>query len=182
MLFLVLLIGLYLALPVAAENVAGNSASINYIAKAQNTAADDSSLAIKKKAIKQVLEKYQSTLVMEVDNFISTCVKYDLDCFFLPAIAGVESSFGNAVLPNSYNPFGWGRGLINFSSWSQAIDTVGRGLREDYINKGATTIDQIGAIYCEGNTWTAKVRFFMEQINNEAEKSRLLFIKNPVEL
>ncbi len=184
MIKLIVFVGLLLIFlkPVYADHEAGRSATINYIAKNAVNDRTDPNLAWQKKAIKIVLEKYQSPLVKEVDSFMESCIKYDLDCYLLPAIAGLESSFGQAIYPNSYNPFGWGRGLVMFSSWAEAIDTVGKGLREDYIDQGATTVEQIGAIYCEGNTWAGKVQYFIKQIQAEEEKNKLLLEKNPVSL
>ena len=106
-------------------------------------------------------------LLDETDAFIKACTQYDLDCYLLPAISGIESSFGLYLRPGTFNPFGWGRGDISFTSYSDAIMTVGKGLRENYINKGATTVEQIGRIYCEGNTWAGKVTYFMKQLENE---------------
>ena len=67
-------------------------------------------------------------LADETDAFIKACTQYDLDCYLLPAISGIESSFGLYLRPGTFNPFGWGRGDISFTSYSDAIMTVGKGL------------------------------------------------------
>ena len=156
--------------PVIAEKIAGNSALLTSVS-IDNT----QSLAnFKQKiAIRKVLQKWQSPLVDSVDDFITACNKYNLDCYLLPSITGIESSFGKHIYPNSNNPFGWGRGLIMFEDWAEAIDTVGKGLRENYYNKGAETIEDVGRIYCEGNTWAGKVRFFMNEFKKEEDKIQL---------
>ena len=179
MLIVVLLL---LGRPAYADFEAGHSAAFNYSAKNSRNRTIPADIALQKKAVKTVLEKYHSPLVGEVDSFINACIKYDLDCSLLPSIAGTESTFGQAIYPNSFNPFGWGRGLTMFRSWSEAIDAVGKGLREDYIDQGAETVEQIGAIYCEGNTWSGKTRYFMRQIQAEVEKNKLLLEKNSVSL
>ncbi|PIS15900.1 hypothetical protein COT62_01180 [Candidatus Roizmanbacteria bacterium CG09_land_8_20_14_0_10_41_9] len=167
------------AKPVSAEKVAGHSASMTYNLSNSNKSED---LFKKKLAIKRVLEKYDSDMAEVTDSFINTAVTYDLDPYLLPSIAGLESFFGRFTMPGSYNPFGWGRGLVPFENWEQAIETVGKGIRENYIDKGAQTIDEIGAIYCEGNTWAGKVRFFMDEFKAEEEKIQLLLGDNTVKL
>src|SRR3989338_7185505 len=89
----------------AADNIAGASATmgkrtdISYPLR-QNT-------FLKRYVIKKVLEKYHSPLAKNVDAFVKTCMKYRLDCYLLPSITGVESTFGRFIYPNSSNPFGW---------------------------------------------------------------------------
>jgi hypothetical protein len=170
---------LFLPQKVTAEKVAGGSASMAY-----NIADNDESvdIFIKKMTIKRVLEKYNSPMVESVDDFVNTAVTYDLDFYLLPSIAGLESFFGRYTYPESNNAFGWGRGLIMFGDWSEGIETVGRGLRENYINKGADTVERIGVIYCEGNTWAGKVNSLIGQFIEEEEKIRLFLSQNAVKL
>jgi len=167
--------------PVRAEFMAGNSAIINYTKLHNKEYKTTQELFIKKMAIKNYIRKYSAPLADETDAFIKACIEYELDCYLLPAISGIESSFGLYLLPGTFNPFGWGRGDIPFSSFSEAIMTVGKGLKENYINKGATTVEQIGRIYCEGNTWAGKVSYFMNQLEKE-EKNLLLLSTNTVSL
>lgn len=170
----------FLILPndIFAVNIAGQSAYITYSLSNEN----NTNYLLKKMTIKRVLEKYDSPLVDQADYFIETCIKYKLDCYFLPSITGVESTFGKFTSPGSFNPFGWGRGLMQFKNWADGIDTVGEGLRKNYIDKGANTVDEIGAIYCEGNTWSGKVKYFINQFIKEEEKINLFFTSDKVEL
>lgn len=167
------------AKPASAEKIAGHSASMTYNLSNSNKSED---LFKKKLAIKRVLKKYDSTMVEATDTFINTAVTYDLDPYLLPSIAGLESFFGRFTMPGSYNPFGWGRGLVPFENWGQAIETVGKGIRENYIDKGAKTVDEIGVIYCEGNTWAGKVKFFMSEFKAEEDKIQLFLGDNTVKL
>ena len=167
--------------PVRAEFMAGNSAIINYTQLSNKEYENSQDLFIKKMALKNYILKYNAPLAYETDAFIKACTQYDLDCYLLPAISGVESSFGRYLRPGTFNPFGWGRGDIPFDSYSEAIMTVGKGLRENYINKGATSVEQIGRIYCEGDTWAGKVTYFMNQLEKE-EKNLLLLGTNTVSL
>ncbi len=175
--------GFLLLLPsfVFAYDVAGDSARLKYLSLAQKTDNSQNLYPIKR-AIKQVLEKYNSPLVEEVDNFVFACVTYQLNCYLLPSIAGLESTFGRFIYPNSYNPFGWGGGYIIFSSWKEAIEEVASGLRNNYINRGADNLWSIGRIYSESPTWASRVQFFINQFTLEEEKILLFLEKNSVKL
>lgn len=174
--FLVLI--LILPKSAAAVNVAGHSAVISY----SEYDGDNIDYHLKKMTIKRVLERYDSPIADQADAFIDTCKKTGIDCYLLPSITGVESTFAKFMISGTYNPFGWGKGTIPFKSWADGIDTVGVGLKENYIDKGATSVDQIGAIYCEGNTWAGKVKYFMSQFSKEEEKINLFFSNDKVEL
>lgn len=176
------LIFLILASKVQAASMAGESAGLSMAFNPDKRAIANVSDFKKRLVIKAVLEKYDSPMAKDIDAFMAACKKYDLDCYLLPSIAGIESTFGRFTYPGSNNPFGWGRGLIMFKNWGEAIDTVGEGLRKNYIDKGATTVEEIGAIYCEGNTWAGKVRYFMKQFQAEEEKLSLYSESIPVQL
>jgi len=167
--------------PARAQAIAGSSAAVSYTEKNSTTSISLQKIALKRKAMTEVLKRYNSPLLPEVDSFLDACETYNLDCYLLPSISGVESTFGRFSPPGTYNPFGWGRGHIPFTSYNQTIMTVGKALREDYINKGVDTIDKIGRIYCEGNTWSGKVKFFVAQFEQE-EKKQLFFMQDAVQL
>lgn len=136
----------------------------------------------KKYAIKNVLERYNSPLINNIDDFIDVCLDYKIDCYLLPAIAGLESTFGYYILPNSYNPFGWGGGYIIFRSWADGINTVAKGLKNNYLNRGLKTVEEIGSVYSESPTWAIRVQFFINEFEKEEENLRLYFEKNEVKL
>lgn len=176
---------LYSPAPSMASGIGGQSALLVKSKESkikQISAQKEVNFSLKKNVIKKVLQRYNSPLTDSTDAFIETCQKYNLDCYLLPSIAGLESYFGTQLMPGSHNPFGWGRGLIYFDSWEAGIYTVGNGLRENYINKGAETVEEIGAIYCEGNTWAGKVRSIMKTFQQEEQKQELYFNNNTVEL
>lgn len=177
----IILIIVFLFFPskVFSQQIAGHSATITYN-HIENINLKDS--IIKKIVIHRILNQYTSPLSDETDIFIRSCKTYNLDCYLLPAITGLESYFGHYIYPQSYNPFGWGGGYIMFDSWEKAIITVAKGLRENYINKGATTVNQIGAIYAESPTWAVRVNYFKSLFEQEEEKLNLLLSENKVEL
>ena len=162
----------------AAERVAGDSANIgvpvgvppiNRVSY-KNMVYENTK---KKKAVERVLDRYQSPMKQSLDTFFTTCDSNDLDCYLLPAIAGLESGFGNYVLPGSYNPFGWGGGYIRFADWNEAIQTVGQGLRDNYIGRGAQTIEQIGSMYAASPTWASRVRGYMAEFQAAEDQTDL---------
>jgi len=148
------------------NKVAGDSAKI-WLLKENNP------YFIKQLAIKKILYKYNSPLVNATDTFIDVCSKYYLDCYLLPAISGIESTFGQFIYPESYNPFGWGGGYIIFKNWGEGIETVARGLKNSYIDKGVVNLYQIGRIYAPpSKTWAYKVDFLMKEFYNEELRIR----------
>ncbi len=153
-----------------ADDVAGKSATITYSQSTNYCFLPPINLAQKRKAIKNILEKYGSPLVNSVDDFVDACSKYNIDCYLLPSIAGVESTFGKFVPRGSNNGWGWGGGRIHFASWGEGIDKVGRVLKYNYIEKGADTLDKIGIIYSESRAWTPHVNYFLREFEREETK------------
>lgn len=153
----------------ADERVAGASAQLNLTFFSQNSDKLDKRTAI----LRNYLKRFGSPLSEEVETFILTADRYNLDWTFLPAIAGVESTFGRRVPYNSYNPFGWANGTYRFDNWQHAIAIVGEALRRKYMDGwGVTTVEQIGPIYAPpSKTWARKVRFFMHEIKNFEKNS-----------
>ena len=147
----------------AAENYAGSSAAL---LKTVSEKAPDS----RAKILKEFLEKYDSPLAPFSEDFVSIADKYDLDWKLVAAISGVESTFGKQIPINSYNGWGWGiygDNMIRFSSWTEAIETISKGLRTNYINKwGAKDVYAIGAFYASSPTWASRVTYFMNSIDN----------------
>ncbi|MDO8497665.1 MAG: hypothetical protein Q7S61_03920 [bacterium] len=181
----IIVLFLTVAPKVHAEGLAGSSAQMNpdrvqLFCVAQPTTEVD--YQIKKRVIKKVLEKYNSPLADSTDAFISTCEKYKLDCYLLPSIAGLESTYGKFIWPGSHNPFGWGGGYIMFDDWSKSIDAVGKGLRYNYINKGALTTEEIGRIYSESPTWATRVEIIRSQFEKEEQNNGLFFADLNVKL
>ncbi len=119
--------------------------------------------------LEKYLEEKNSPLAGEADTFIEVADKYNLDWKFLPAIAGMESNFGQRVLENSYNPFGWGGGYTYFESWEDGIETVGAELYQRVVIKyGTPTAESLGPSYCPPNyrNWIAGVNFFMDELSS----------------
>ena len=165
-----------------AEIIAGASAPLVYNSFIRNSDIEEIRQKKVKTAIENVLKRYDSPMAEASESFVKTCIKYKIDCYLLPSIAGLESTFGKFVWPNSHNAFGWARGFMMFDSWAEGIDTVGAGLRKGYLNKGALTVEDIGPIYSESPTWAIRVNYFINQFEREEEKMSLLSDQLPVKL
>lgn len=161
----------------AAERVAGASASMAASVRneAISTASETTNIkdyAAKKRAIMRVLEQDNSPMAPYADSFLKACMKYTIDCYLLPAIAGHESGFGRMVAPGTNNAFGWGGGYIGFKDWGEGIATVAAGLRTNYVTEGPITPDMIGSKYAASTTWSTKVHYYMARFS-AAEESEL---------
>ena len=121
--------------------------------------------------LRAYLLKHNSPLTDEASHFITEADRFGLDWKLVAAIAGTESTFGKHVPAGSYNAWGWGiptgaQSGIAFESWKQGITTVSKGLKDRYINRGATSIEGIGRIYAASPRWPGNVRFFLNQIES----------------
>ena len=119
--------------------------------------------------LRKFLLSYDSPLASEAGHFITEADRLNLDWKLVPAIAGTESTFGKQVPYGSFNAWGWGiptgaQWGLAFSNWKSAITAVSEGLRYNYVDKGAATIDQIGYIYAASPAWASHVRFFIDKI------------------
>ena len=170
------------ALPVKAETIAGASAPLVYNSFISTSDIEEMRLRKVKMAIENILKRYGSPMSEESDSFVKACIKYQIDCYLLPSIAGLESTFGKFIWPESHNAFGWARGYMMFDTWAEGIDTVGKGLRKGYLNKGALTVEDIGPIYSESPTWATRVNYFKIQFEKEEKKLTLLSSQFPVQL
>jgi hypothetical protein len=134
--------------------------------------------ADKAKVLEDFFGELGSPLKHNAHQFVAVADKYSLDYRLLPSIACMESSCGKYLIPNTYNPFGWGiygSQYIAFKNYDEAIDVVGKGISENYISKGLNTPEKIAPIYTPPNhyNWLAGVNSFMSKIDeiNETQKA-----------
>lgn len=119
--------------------------------------------------IRQYLARYNSPLEPYAKLIVDVSEKYGLDFRLLVAIAQQESNLCKKVPVDSYNCWGWGihsRGTLRFTSYPEAIETVARGLREDYFDKGYTTPEEIMKKYTplSSGSWAFGVQQFLTEM------------------
>lgn len=120
------------------------------------------------KALTNVFNKYKSPLAPYAKAYVAAADKHGVDWRLLPAISGLESSFGKHYIEGTHNVYGWGSGRIYFDSWEHGIDHINKTLKANYMEKwGAKDVWEIGPIYAESPTWAVRVDKFMREINTE---------------
>jgi hypothetical protein len=113
------------------------------------------------------LEEYDSPLVPYAQDFVEAADKYQIDWKLLPAITGVESTFGKQIPFNSYNAYGWNNGYYRFQSWEDSIEKVTQALKEKYYNRGLDNPYKIGRVYAPPSpSWGKRVDNFMKTIDS----------------
>jgi len=124
--------------------------------------------------LRSYLEQYNSPLADHAETFIKESDANNIDWKMVAAISGVESTFGAAIPPYSYNAWGYnvyGTNVRRFASWDDGITVVSTDLRQIYMNqRGATNIYQIGATYAASPTWASRVQGYMDDIDQYATR------------
>lgn len=145
---------------------AGPVSADSVVAESSASLKTDSLADVRVEILENFLERYDSPLAEYSDIFIATADKYELDWRLIPAITGVESTFGKRIPYQSFNAYGWANGEYRFSSWEESIQVVGETLKTKYEDKGAVSINQIARRYAPpSSTWAGKVKFFMRKIS-----------------
>lgn len=172
-------INLFFAFNLLSNISAKESNSIKTIAPVQIfTALPDStpSLSIKLDVsdarvslIKNYLKKYNSPLVPYAEKLVSEADKNGIDFRLLTAIARQESNLCKFAPEDTYNCWGWGihkAGTLGFESYDEAIEVVSLGIKQNYIDKGLTTPEEIMKKYTphSNGSWANGVRTFLDDI------------------
>ncbi|MBI4029268.1 MAG: hypothetical protein HY376_02795 [Candidatus Blackburnbacteria bacterium] len=119
--------------------------------------------------IRQYLEKYDSPLLPYADQIVAKAAENGVDFRLLVAIAQQESNLCKKIPENSFNCWGWGihsKGTLKFQNYSEAIDTISKGLKAEYLDKGYTTPEEIMKKYTPASpgTWAAGVTQFLVEM------------------
>lgn len=123
--------------------------------------------------VKQYLEGYNSPLTPYAQKIVEEADKNKIDFRLIPAIAQKESNLCKLIPYGSYNCWGWGItsvSSLSFDSYEAGIETVSRGLKENYIDEGFITPEQIMTKYTPSSpngAWAKGVRQFMSDIAEE---------------
>jgi hypothetical protein len=104
---------------------------------------------------------------------VSTADKYQIDWRLVTAIAFQESSLGKVMPKSSYNAWGWAiftgkNSGASFDSWQKGIETVSKGVAQDYYARGLKTPKQIMTRYAPSSngSWADSVQAAMNEIEN----------------
>ncbi|MGI5827393.1 MAG: hypothetical protein ACOX6V_00030 [Patescibacteria group bacterium] len=119
------------------------------------------------------LKKHKSPMLSTSNDLVMAARKYDLDPLFLVAVAQCESNLGKKMPENCHNPFGWGihsRGTLCFDTWQEGYQTVAKGLRDKYFDKGLENPEDIMAKYTppaleKNGSWAKCVNHFLGKLN-----------------
>lgn len=130
------------------------------------TGSTDANFDYRVAKLEKFLSSYNSPLTGYAKDFVYFADENGLDYRLVPAITGVESTFGKRIPKDSYNAYGWANGNYEFRSWQDSIATVSSTLKDKYVDNGATTINKIARIYAPpSTTWAGKVKYFMSKID-----------------
>ena len=80
-----------------------------------------------------------------------------------------ESNLCKKIPSGTFNCLGWGvhsKGTLGFSSFEEAIEVVSKGLKENYIDEGLLTPEEIMTKYTphSDGSWAYGVNLFMNEI------------------
>lgn len=119
--------------------------------------------------VSQYLNRYNSPLSPHSAKIVEISDKYSLDYRLIPAIAQQESNLCKIIPPESYNCWGWGihsKGSLGFNSFDEAIETVSKGLKEEYLDKGFKSVTEIMSKYTpqSNGSWASGVSQFMSDM------------------
>ena len=120
--------------------------------------------------LKYFFRKYESVLYDKSEFIVKMADQYKLDYRLIPAIAMQESGLCKHIYEGSHNCWGWGiygNKVTRFDSYEEAIETISRGLKKNYIDKGLTTPEDIMRKYTPPSTgsWAFGVNFFLKIID-----------------
>lgn len=128
-----------------------------------------SALNVRIESVEKFLKAYSSPLTPFAEFIVLASDKYGIDHRLLPAVAMQESNLCKKSPQGSYNCWGYGiygGKILSFEGYQGAIETVAKGLSQDYIAKGLDTPAKIMIKYTPSNTgsWASAIEYFMEQL------------------
>jgi hypothetical protein len=151
---------LTLVKPALANETAASSAVL------KKEAREDQKIEIQTEKLESFLDYQNSPLADFSRDFVIAADRYGLDWRLLPAITGVESTYGKQIPANSCNAYGWNNGAWQFTSWPESINYVTQALKERYYDRGLNTVAKIAPVYAPpSKTWAGKVISIMEKID-----------------
>lgn len=119
--------------------------------------------------LRAFFRKYHSSLYDSADFIVKISDIYHFDYRLLPAIAMQESTLCKYIPENSHNCWGYGiygSTVTRFSSYEEAIETVAKGLKKNYLDKGYTTPELIMSKYTprSSGSWARSINLFITSL------------------
>ena len=119
--------------------------------------------------LKAFFRKYNSPLYDYAELIVQVSDQYQFDYRLLPAIAMQESNLCRVIPDDSHNCWGWGiygSTVMKFDSYDEAIQTIAKGIRKDYIDKGLITASSIMRKYTPPSqgSWAHGVNTFLKAL------------------
>lgn len=119
--------------------------------------------------IRKYLDTYNSPMVAHASEIVEAADRYGIDFRLITAIAQQESNLCKRIPPETFNCWGWGihsRGTLGFTSFTEGIETVTRGLKQEYIDKGYTDPEVIMSKYTplSDGSWAHGVQTFLDEM------------------
>lgn len=155
----------------AEEKASGSSASFSQSSVIPKTEGADR----RAKILRNFFQLYNSPLADNAETFVREADQNNIDWKLLPAISGVESTFGLAVPTHCNNAWGYNiYGDITrcFPTYDGAITTISHDIRHRYMDEwGAKDVYSIGRMYAASPTWAYRVEGFMQTIGDLALQS-----------
>ena len=160
-----------------AKNIESSKNSVSQINVYSSYAPDLPSISAeiiaadaREQIIIQYLDRYNSPLVPYAGFIVQNADKYGIDFRLITAIAQQESNLCKKIPEDSFNCWGWGihsRGTLRFDSYESGIETVSKGLKTQYIDKGYTNPNEIMSKYTplSNGSWADGVNKFLTELN-----------------
>ena len=119
--------------------------------------------------LKAFFRKYNSPLYNEAEIIVAVSDEYQFDYRLLPAIAMQESNLCRVIPHDSHNCWGWGiygTTVTRFDSYEDAIRTVAKGIKKNYIDHGLVTASMIMRKYTPSSngSWAYGVNTFLRAL------------------
>ena len=155
-----------MATPVYAEDKIADSTATFALYLRENKSLANDPRVIK---LERFLKQRGSTMAPYALHAVEEADRLGMDWKLIMAIAGAESTYGKFIPTNSYNAWGWGvftgkQTGVNFANWKEGITKVSEGIRYNYMDKGAVTLEQIGRKYAASGHWSTSVGIIMAEI------------------
>lgn len=117
--------------------------------------------------LKSFFRQHNSPLYEHSEFIVQMADKYNIDFRLVPAISMQESNACKVIPDNSYNCWGWGiygNLVTRFGSYPEAIETVTKGLKQNYIDKGYVEVEDIMKKYnpSSNGSWAYGVNTFVK--------------------